>query len=119
MKLKLGEKLIIDKGKTGWGNTLAVTSKRLLILDKDDIVGETPLENISGAYAETQFLTNLTQLIIKLKDGKEMSVIFRRIPNGLLYGRSESAEVDIVNLANKYAEAINRAISKQLPHKEA
>jgi hypothetical protein len=119
VRLKLGEQVIIDEGKTGWGNTLALTNKRLLILERDNIIGETPLENVSNAYAETHFLTNLTQLKIKLKDGKEMSVIFRRSSNGLLYGDPEHADLDIINLTNKYVEAINRAIGGQMPAKEA
>lgn len=119
MRLKPGEHLIIDKGKTGWGNTIAVTSQRLLILEKDNIIGETPLENISSAIVETHFLTNLTQLRIKLKDGKEMSVIFRRNPNGLLYGGSGQADKDIVNLTNKYAKVINRAIGGRMTATEA
>lgn len=117
MKLKLGEELIIGEGKTGWGKTLAVTNKRLLILEKDKIMGETPLEDVSGAYAETQFLTNLTQLKIKLKDGREMSIIFRSSANGRLYVGSE-ADVDILNLTNRYVEAINRAVNKKLPAEE-
>lgn len=119
MRLKPGEHLIIDKGKTGWGNTIAVTNQRLLILDKDNIIGETLLENISGAFVETHFLTNLTQLRIKLKDGKEMSVIFRRSQNGLLYGGSDQTEKDIVNLTSKYAKVINRAIGGRIHAKEA
>jgi hypothetical protein len=119
MKLQPGEEVLIKEGRTGWGNTLAVTNKRLLILDKDNIVGETPIENVAGAYAETQVLTGLTQLKIKLKDGREMPVIFRSSANGFLYGGSESAGVDLLDLTNRYVEAINRAISEQLPAKEA
>jgi hypothetical protein len=114
VKLKLGEELIINEGKTGWGTTLALTSKRLLILDHDKIIGETPIENISDAYAETQALSNITQLKIKLKDGKEMTVIFRRSVNGRLYGGSDSSNIDIIDLTNRYAEAINRVISENL-----
>jgi hypothetical protein len=114
VKLKLGEELIINEGKTGWGATLALTSKRLLILDQKKIIGETPIENISEAYAETQTLTNLTQLKIKLKDGKEMTVIFRSSVNGRLYGGSDSSNTDIINLTNRYAKAINRAVSEKL-----
>ena len=119
MKLKRGEHLIIDEGKTGWGNTLALTNKRLLILDKESIMGETPLEDVSNAHAETPFLTNLTQLKIKLKDGKEMSIIFRRSPNGLLYGSPDHTDADIIKLTNKYADAINHAIGGQMSAKEA
>ena len=114
MKLKLGEELIINEGKTGWGTTLALTSKRLLVLDQDKIIGETPLENISGAYAETQALANLTQLKIKLNDGKEMTVIFRSSINGRLYGGSASSNRNIIELTNRYADAINRAVSEKL-----
>ena len=114
MKLKLSEELILNEGKTGWGTTLALTSKRLLILNQEKIVGETPLENISGAYAETQPLTNLTQLKIKLKDGKEMTVIFRSSTNGRLYGGSASSNMDIIDLTNRYVEAINHAVNKKL-----
>jgi hypothetical protein len=114
VKLKLGEELIINEGKTGWGTTLALTSKRLLILDQDKIIGETPIENISGAYAETQTLANLTQLKIKLKDGKEMTVIFRSSINGRLYGGSSSGSTEIIDLTNRYADAINRAVSEKL-----
>jgi len=114
VKLKLGEELIINEGKTGWGTTLALTSKRLLILDQDKIIGETPIENIAGAYAETQTFANLTQLKIKLKDGKEMTVIFRSSVNGRLYGGSASSNTDIIDLTNRYADAINRVISEQL-----
>jgi hypothetical protein len=119
VKLKLGEHLIIDEGKTGWGNTIAVTNQRLLILEKDSIIGETPMENIASATAETHFLTNLTQLKIKLKDGREMSVIFRRSPNGLLYGSPNQTDSDIIKLTNKYAEAINQVINEYLSTKEA
>ncbi len=118
MKLKLGERLIIDEGKTGWGNTLALTNKRLLILDKENIMGETSLEKISSAHVETPFLTNLTQLKIKLKDGREMSIIFRPSPNGLLYGSPENTDVDIVKLTSKYADAINHAIGGRLSARE-
>jgi hypothetical protein len=119
VKLKRGEHLIIDEGKTGWGNTLALTNKRLLILDKENILGETPLEEISVAHAETPFLTNLTQLKIRLKDGREMSIIFRRSPNGLLYGSPDRTDADIINLTNKYADAINHAIGGQMSAREA
>ncbi|MCW4047379.1 MAG: hypothetical protein NWE99_07450 [Candidatus Bathyarchaeota archaeon] len=119
MKLQPGEELLIKEGRTGWGNTLAVTNKRLLILDRDKIVGETLIENVAGAYAETQVLTGLTQLKIKLKDGREMPVIFRSSANGFLYGGgSENAGADLLNLTNRYVEAITRAISEQLPTKE-
>jgi len=118
LRLKLGEKLIIFQGKTGWGNTLAVTNQRLLILDKDAIIGETPIETISGAFAETQILTNITQLKIKLKDGREISVIFRHSPNGHLYDSPDQKDTDIINLTKKYADAINRAIGGQMPPKE-
>ena len=114
MKLKLGEELIINEGKTGWGTTLALTTQRLMILDKEKIIGETPIENISEAYAETQTLANLTQLRIKLKDGKEMTVIFRSSINGRLYGGSGSGNTDIIDLTNRYVEAINRAVSEKL-----
>jgi predicted DNA-binding antitoxin AbrB/MazE fold protein len=114
VKLKSGEKLIINEGKTGWGTTLALTNKRLLILDQEKIIGETPLENISGAYAETQALANLTQLKIKLKDGKEMTIIFRSSVNGRLYAGSASSNTDIIDLTNRYVEAINRAVSEKL-----
>src|SRR4030042_842243 len=114
VKLKLGEELIINEGKTGWGTTLALTTKRLLILDKEKVIGETPIENISGAYAETQILANLTQLKIKLKDGKEMTVIFRSSINGRLYGGSGSGNTDIIDLTNRYVEGINRAVSEEL-----
>jgi hypothetical protein len=114
VKLKLGEELIINEGKTGWGTTLALTSKRLLILDQDKIIGETPIENISGAFAETQSLANLTQLKIKLKDGKEMTVIFRSSVNGRLYGGSTSSNMDMVDLTNRYVDAINRAVNEKL-----
>jgi hypothetical protein len=114
MTLKLDEELIINEGKTGWGTTLALTSKRLLILDQDKIIGETPVENISEAYAETLTLANLTQLKIKLKNGKEMTVIFRSSVNGRLYGGSDSSNTDIINLTNRYVEAINRAVSEKL-----
>ena len=114
MKLKPGEELLINEGKTGWGTTLALTNKRLLILDKENVIGETPIENISGAYAETQILANLTQLKIKLKDGKEMTVIFRSSINGRLYGGSGSGNTDIIDLTNRYVEAINRAVSEKL-----
>ena len=114
VKLKLGEELILNDGKTGWGTTLALTSKRLLILDQEKIIGETPLENISGAYAETQALANLTQLKIKLNDGKEMTVIFRSSINGRLYGGSASSNRNIIELTNRYADAINRAVSEKL-----
>jgi hypothetical protein len=119
MKLKPGERLIIDEGKTGWGNTLALTNKRLLILDKEDIVGETSLEQISSAHVETPFLTNLTQLKIKLRDGREMSIIFRRSPNGLLYESPDHTDAGIIKLTNKYADAINQAIGGQMPAREA
>jgi hypothetical protein len=115
VKLQPGEELLIKEGRTGWGNVLAVTNKRLLLLDKDKIVGETPIENISGAHAETQVLTKLSQLKIKLKDGRELPVIFRSSANGFLYGGSEGAGADLVDLTNRYVEAINRAVSEQLP----
>jgi len=114
VKLKSGEELIINEGKTGWGTTLALTSKRLLVLDHEKIIGETPIENISEAYAETQALANITQLKIKLKDGKEMTVIFRSSANGRLYGGSASSNTDIIDLTNRYADAINRAINEKL-----
>ncbi len=119
MKLQPGEVLLIKEGKTGWGNTLAVTNKRLLVLDKDTIVGETPIESVAGAYAETPFLTKRTQLTIKLKDGREMPVIFRSSANGFLYGGSENADTDLLDLTKRYAEVINRAVNEQLPAKEA
>jgi predicted DNA-binding antitoxin AbrB/MazE fold protein len=119
VKLKLGEKLIMNEGKTGWGATLALTSKRLLILDNEKIIGETPIESISEAYAETQALANLTQLKIKLKDGKEITVIFRSTVNGRLYGASDSSHKDMTELTNRYVMAINRAISKKLTVAEA
>jgi hypothetical protein len=118
VKLKLGEEVIIEGGKTGWGTTLAVTNKRLLILDKDKIVGETPMEGISGAYAETQSLINLTQLKIKLEDGREMSVIFRSSANGHLYGGSDYGSTELLDLTNRYVEAINRAVNEKLSAKE-
>jgi hypothetical protein len=114
VKLKLGEEMIINEGKTGWGTTLALTSKRLLMIDKEKIIGETPIENISEAYAETQTLANLTQLKIKLKNGKEMTVIFRSNVNGRLYGGSASSNTDIIDLTNRYVEAINRIVSEKL-----
>jgi hypothetical protein len=114
VKLKLGEELILNEGKTGWGTTLALTTKRLLILNQEKIVGETPVENISEAYAETQALANLTQLKIKLKDGKEMTVMFRSTTNGRLYGGSASSNMDVIDLTNRYVEAINRTVSKKL-----
>jgi hypothetical protein len=114
VKLKLGEELIINEGKTGWGTTLALTNKRLLVLDQDKIIGETPIENISEAYAETQALSNITQLKIKLKDGKEMTVIFRSTANGRLYGGPGSGSMEIIDLTNRYADAINRAVSEKL-----
>jgi pyrimidine deaminase RibD-like protein len=114
VKLKLGEELIINEGKTGWGTTLALTSKRLLVLDQDKIIGETTIDNISGAYAETQALANITQLKIKLKDGREMTVIFRSSVNGRLYGGSASLNTNIIDLTNRYVEAINRAVSEKL-----
>jgi hypothetical protein len=114
VKLKLGEELILNEGKTGWGTTLALTSKRLLVLDHEKIIGETPIENISEAYAETQALANLTQLKIKLKDGKEMTVIFRSSANGRLYDGSTSSNIDIIDLTNRYADAINRAVNEKL-----
>jgi hypothetical protein len=119
VKLQPREVLLIKEGRTGWGNTLAVTNKRLLILDKDTIVGETPIENVAGAYAETQVLTKLTQLKIKLKDGREMPVIFRSSANGFLYGGSEAAGTYLLDLTERYAEAINRAVNEQMPTKEA
>ena len=119
MKLKLGEKLIINEGKTGWGATLALTSKRLLILDQEKIIGETPIESISEAYAETQALANLIQLKVKLKNGREMTVIFRSTVNGRLYGGSDSSNIDMTKLTNKYVKAINRAVSEKLPIAEA
>ena len=106
MKLKPGEVLIIDEGKTGWGATLALTNKRLLVLNQERIIGETPIENISEAYSATQAFANLTQLKIKLKNGKEMTVIFRSNVNGRLYGGSGSSNNDIVSLTNRYVEAI-------------
>ena len=115
MKLKIGEKLIINEGKTGWGKTIAVTNKRLLILDKDQIMGETAVEDISEAYSETHFLTNLTQLKIRFKDGKEMSVIFRNKTNGLLYGSSDYADNDMLSITNRYVKAINQAVNQELP----
>jgi len=119
VKLKLGEKLIINEGKTGWGATLAVTSKRLLILDKEKIIGETPIESIAEAYAETQVLANLIQLKIKLKNGKEMTVMFRRTVNGRLYGGSDSSNTDMLELTNRYVKAINLAIREKLSVAEA
>ena len=118
MKLKPDEKLIIEEGKTGWGKTIAVTNKRLLILTKDKIMGETPIEDISGAYAKTHFLANLTQLRIKFKDGREMSVIFRNSTNDLLYGGSGHANTDMLNITNRYVKAINQAVGKKLPATE-
>jgi hypothetical protein len=114
VKLKLGEELIISEGKTGWGATLALTSKRLLLLDQEKIIGETPIENISEAYAEPQTLANIAQLKIKLKDGKEITVIFRSSINGRLYGGPGSSNNEIINLTNRYVKAINQAISKKL-----
>jgi ribosomal protein L9 len=114
VKLKLGEELIINEGKTGWGATLALTNKRLLLLDQEKIIGETPIENISEAYAETQTFANLTQLKIKLKDGKEMTVLFRSGVNGHLYGSSGTSNNDIIDLTNRYVKAINRAVSEKL-----
>jgi hypothetical protein len=119
VKLQPGEVLLIKEGKTGWGNTLAVTNKRLLVLDKDTIVGETPMESVAGAYVETQALTKLTQLKIKLTDGREMPVIFRSSANGFLYGGSEATDTDLLDLTERYAEAINRAVSERMPAKEA
>jgi hypothetical protein len=119
VKLKLGEKLIINEGKTGWGATLALTSKRLLILDKEKIIGETPIESISEAYAETQVLANLIQLKIKLKNGKEMTVMFRRTVNGRLYSGSNSSNTDMIELTNRYVKAINLAIREKLSVAEA
>jgi len=114
MKLKLGEELIISEGKTGWGATIALTSKRLLVLNQEKIIGETPIENISEAYAATQTFANLTQLKIKLIDGKEMTVIFRSSVNGRLYDGSGSSNLDIINLTNRYVKAINQAVSENL-----
>jgi hypothetical protein len=88
VKLQPGEVLLIKEGKTGWGNTLAVTNKRLLVLDKDTIVGETPMESVAGAY-------------------------------GFLYGGSEATGTDLLDLTERYAEAINRAVSERMPAKEA
>ena len=118
MKLKIGEKLITNEGKTGWGKTIAVTNKRLLILDNDKIIGETLVQDISEAYSETHFLTNLTQLKIRFKDGREMSVIFRNKANGQLYGGSDCADKDMLNITNRYVKAINQAINKKLPATE-
>jgi hypothetical protein len=115
VKLKIGEKLIIKEGKTGWGKTIAVTNKRLLILDKGKIIGETSVEDISEAYSETHFLTNLTQLKIRFKDGRKMSVIFRNKTNGHLYGGSDYADNDMLNMTNRYVKAINQAVNKKLP----
>ena len=114
MKLKPGEVLIIDEGKTGWGATLALTNKRLLVLNQERIIGETPIENISEAYSATQAFANLTQLKIKLKNGKEMTVIFRSNVNGRLYGGSGSSNNDIVSLTNRYVEAINHTVREGL-----
>ena len=114
MKLKSDEKLIINEGKTGWGTTLALTSERLLVLDQEKIIGETPLKDISEAYVETQPFANLTQLKIKLKDGKELTVIFRSSVNGRLYGGSASSNTDMIDLTNRYADAINRIASERL-----
>ena len=112
MKLKPGEVLIINEGKTGWGATLALTNKRLLILNQERIIGETPIENISGAYSATQAFANLTQLKIKLRNGKEMTVIFRSSVNGRLYGGSGTSNNDIISLTKKYVEAINHVVSE-------
>jgi predicted DNA-binding antitoxin AbrB/MazE fold protein len=114
MKLKPGEELIISEGKTGWGATLALTNKRLLVLDQENIIGETPIENISEAYATTQTFANLTHLKIKLKDGKEMTVIFRSSVNGRLYSGSDSSKKELVNLTNRYVKAINQAVNERL-----
>ena len=114
MKLKIGEKLIIKEGKAAWGKTLAVTNKRLLILDKDKIIGETPINDISEAYSETHFLTNLTQLKIRFKDGRETAIIFKNKANGLLYGGSNYADTDMLNITNRYVKAINQAVNKKL-----
>ena len=114
MKFRPGEVLIINEGRTGWGTTLALTNKRLLILNQEKIIGETPIENISEAYSTTQAFANLTQLKIKLKNGKELTVIFRRIVNGRLYGGSDSSNNDVVSLTNRYVAAINQAVSEGL-----
>ena len=114
VELQIGEELIIKEGKTGWGKTLAVTTKRLLILDEEKIIGETPLEDIAEALVETQMLTDLTQLRIKLKNGREMPVIFRNRENGRLYDSSSYSKKEILKLTNKYAKSINRAIREQI-----
>jgi hypothetical protein len=118
VKLKHGEVLIISEGKTGWGATLALTNKRLLILNQERIIGETPIENISEAYSATQGFINLAQLKIKLIDGKEMTVIFRSNVNGHLYEGSGSSNNNVINLTNRYVEAINHAIGKGLSAKK-
>ena len=114
MKLKPGEVLIINEGKTGWGATLALTNKRLLILNQEKIIGETPIENISEAYSTKQAFINLAQLKIKLIDGKEMTIIFRSNVNGHLYSGSGSSNNDVMSLTNRYVEAINHAIGRGL-----
>jgi hypothetical protein len=112
VKLKPGEVLIINEGKTGWGATLALTNKRLLVLNQERIIGETPIENISEAYSATQAFINLAELKIKLIDGKEMTIIFRSSANGHLYGGSGSSNNDVISLTNRYVEAINHAVGK-------
>ena len=114
MELQVGEELIIKEGKTGWGKILAVTTKRLLILDEEKIIGETPIEDVAEALVETQMLTDLTQLRIKLKNGREMPVIFRNRENGRLYGSSSHTKKEILKLTNRYAKAINKVIKEQI-----
>jgi hypothetical protein len=64
-------------------------------------------------YPETQSFTELTQLVIKLGDELEDTVIFKTGDADFLLGGLDFAGSNATNMATRYVNLINQVLSKK------
>jgi hypothetical protein len=114
MELEEGEVVILDEGRTGLGGmTLALTNKRLLWLQKDQIQYELRLENISQVYPNTRMFANLTEMKIRTRDGNEYGVNFEAKGKGLFLGGTGYVAQNARTMTDRYVAAVNKLLNEQ------
>jgi uncharacterized protein CbrC (UPF0167 family) len=116
MKLLEGETIVLEDSHWGAWRKLILTNMRLVVLEKKGVFTsywgikeEYPLEIIDEAYVETKgFLTTMSELKIKLKDGT--SVLVPVVIGGESFGAG--IEFAAKAVCDRWASAINNQLVK-------
>jgi len=122
MELKRNETLILDNIVWDSNKKLVLTNKRLLVYSKKsntfshnwELHTEIALEDIQDSYGMLDVFTNLSSLVIKLKNGDVLQFTFRTVDSqeSQLADPNSSISKQSKETMEKYLKAIIQQITK-------